>query len=69
MLIRRSLCCCLAPVDLHAPSTRPLLPTSAMSDSTEQTENVRTMINFLSQQTDIAVKNNLAHATATTNAW
>jgi len=37
--------------------------------STEQTENVRDMFTLLGKQADIAVQNNVAHATATTNAW
>lgn len=37
--------------------------------STEQTENVREMFAFLAKQAQQAVENNLAHATATTNAW
>jgi hypothetical protein len=37
--------------------------------TTEQTENVRDMFTLLGKQADIAMQNNVAHATATTNAW
>lgn len=40
-----------------------------MASSTEQTENVRSMFEFLRTQANIAVTNNVAHATATSNAW
>jgi hypothetical protein len=48
----------------------PSLPSAIMSgQTTEQTENVRDMFTLLGKQADIAVQNNVAHATATTNAW
>lgn len=54
-----SVCCAVRPA---------LLPT-VMSSSTEQTENVREMFTFLSKHASQAVSNNVAHATATSNAW
>lgn len=51
------------------PPLSPLFPVLIMATSTEHTESVREMFNFLKTQTATAETNNVAHATVTTNAW